>query len=76
MPKIVTRKSLRLLQERFENDVAAAVVGRPDLSLEQIAEMFGTDRKEVYSIRKGRGLPHRTNERKVPRVSAQKKETF
>jgi hypothetical protein len=72
--KKVTREDMRAMRERFENDVAGAVVSRPDLSLDRIAEMFGTDRREVYAIRKRRGLPRRTNGKKGPRVSPVKKE--
>ena len=75
MSKRTTKNDLRVARERFENEVAGYVIAHPELPLPQVGEMFGIDRRELYAIRKRRGLPRRTNERKVPRISAQKRET-
>ena len=59
MTKRLTLDDVKAIRERFEDEIAGVVSGRPDLSLGQIAEMFGTDRKEVYRIRQKRNLPTR-----------------
>jgi hypothetical protein len=75
MSKRTQKQDLREAREKFEGEVAAYVVANPGVPLWKVGELFGIDRREVYSIRKRRGWQVRGHERKVPRVNNQKKET-
>ena len=66
MTKRLTLDDVKAIREKFENEVAGMVSGRPDLSLDEIAEMFGLDRKEVYRIRQKRNLPTRRVRNVIP----------
>jgi hypothetical protein len=70
--KRTTKDDLKKARERFEFDVAVYVAGHPEVGLDVIAEAFGIDRRELYAIRKRRGLAART----VRKAVAAEKETI